>query len=117
MTAAAHDRRAVEASRTAGVLYLVTLLSAWPIGAVVADATPQPAGACSGIGFGCSLYGWDAAAFVLLYVGAPYALGLGLLVGLLGLLPPRWRAIQTAAAAGGLVFPWLLAAVIAALSG
>lgn len=114
MTAIAHERRGVVASRTAGVLYLLTLLSAWPVGAIVAHASPPPAGACSGIGFGCSLYGWDAAGFLLLYLGIPYALGLALVLALLGLLPPRWRPAQTIVAAGGLAVPWLLAAVVAA---
>jgi hypothetical protein len=114
VTAIVDERRAVVASRMAGVAYLLTLLSAWPIGATIAHAMPQPAGACSGIGFGCTLYGWDAATFALLYLGVPYALGLALVLALLGLLRPRWRPVQTVVAGGGLGVPWLLAAAIAA---
>jgi hypothetical protein len=96
-------------------LYLTTLLSAYPLGAIVAAATPQPAGACSGIGFGCSLYGWDAAGFLLAIVGVPYAVGLALVLLVLGLLPTRWRPVQFAVAAFGLAVPWVvvLAGVLA----
>lgn len=88
------------------VLYLLTLASALPLGQVLAAAYPQPEGACSGIGWGCSLYGWDAAYFVLMVVGVPYALALGFVLGLLSLLPERWRGVQTAVAALGLAVPW-----------
>lgn len=91
-------------------VYAATLLSALPLAAVVAVTNPQPEGACSGIGFGCSLYGWDAAAFLLIFLGLPYIVGLAVLLGLLALLPPRLAAVRTGVAWTGLAVPWVLVA-------
>jgi hypothetical protein len=96
------------------LLYLLTLLSAYPIGAILAAASPQPDGACSGIGFGCTLYGWDAAGFMLMIVGIPYALGLAFVLAVLGFLPWRWRPVQAVVATVGLAVPWAFAALAAA---
>ena len=101
--------------RTAAwILFLLTLVSALPIAAVIAAAHPMPEGACSGIGFGCSLYGWDVAGFALLFLGVPYALGLATLLGVLCLLPDRWAGIVTAVAGLGLAVPWVVAGLAAA---
>jgi hypothetical protein len=112
---------ATDEGRTAGahraapwVLYLLTLASAYPLGAVITHSLPQPEGSCSGIGFGCSLYGWDAAQFFLLMFGLPYAAVLAIVLGLLGFLPDRWRPAQTVVAAVGLAVPWALVVAIAA---
>jgi hypothetical protein len=86
--------------------YLLTLLSAWPVGEVVARSTPQPEGACSGIGFGCSLYGWDAAGFLLMVVGIPFALVLAVVLAVLSILPERFAPAATAVALVGLAVPW-----------
>ena len=95
--------------RTAAwILYLLTLVSALPLAAVVAATNPMPEGACSGIGFGCSLYGWDAAGFALLLLGVPYALGLAAVLGVLSLLPERFAGIVTIVAGLGLAIPWIL---------
>jgi len=88
------------------VLYLLTLLSAWPVGEILARSAPQPAGACSGIGFGCSLYGWDAAGFVLFVLGIPFAAGLAVVLGVLSFLPERFAPVTTAVALAGLAVPW-----------
>jgi hypothetical protein len=96
------------------LLYLVTLVSAWPLGAIMAAAYPQPAGSCSGIGFGCSLYGWDLAAFALYVLGIPYAAALALVLGLLALLPDRWAPLQVTVAVVGLAVPWMV--VVAGVS-
>lgn len=93
----------------AWTLYLLTLVSALPLAALLAAATPMPAGACSGIGFGCSLYGWDAAGFALLILGVPYAVGLAVLLGLLSLLPDRIAIVVPIVAGIGLAIPWALA--------
>jgi hypothetical protein len=94
---------------TPWLLYLATLCSALPIAGIVAAASPQPPGACSGIGWGCSLYGWDAAGFLLLLVGAPYAIVLALAVGALSFLPVRLRPFQIGVASIGLAVPWAAA--------
>lgn len=70
--------------------YVLMLLSAMPLGAVLARANPQPPDACSGIGFGCSLYGWDAVGFFAMLFGAPYATVLGIAILLLSLLPKAY---------------------------
>ena len=85
--------------------YAATIVSALPLGAIVAAANPQPAGACSGIGFGCSLYGWDAAAFLLLFVGGPYAFVLAIVLGVLS--RARSRTLPVTAAWIGLAVPWV----------
>jgi hypothetical protein len=91
-------------------LYLLTLLSAFPLGAMVAAAMPQ-SGPCSGIGFGCSLHGWDAAWFLLGLLGMPYAIALAAVLALLSALPERLRAIQTGVAVVGLAIPWAAALI------
>ncbi|MEN3273851.1 MAG: hypothetical protein V7636_2612 [Actinomycetota bacterium] len=88
-----------------GALYLLTLASALPLGALIASANP-PDGGCSGIGFGCSLYGWDAAGFALLFAGVPYAVILAALLGVLCLLPRRCAGVAQVVAALGLAVPW-----------
>lgn len=94
------------------VLYVVMLLSAPLVGLALATATSQPPGACSGIGWGCSLYGWDLVGFVLIVVGLPFALVLMGAIALLELL--RLRPLATGVAALGVVAPWLLVVVLAA---
>ena len=96
---------------TPWLLYLATLLSGLPLAGAVALANPMPAGACSGIGWGCSLYGWDAAGFLLVIVGIPFAVVLAVVVGLLSLAGRAWAA---GAAALGLSIPWLLTAAVLA---
>lgn len=91
------------------VLYLLTLASALPLGAVVAAAHPRSPGDCEGIGFGCRLYGWDVAGFLLLVLGTPYALALGAVLGLLT-LSPRLLPLQTLVALAGLAAPWVFVA-------
>jgi hypothetical protein len=86
------------------------LASALPLGALIASANPADGG-CSGIGFGCSLYGWDAAGFALLLLGVPYAVILAALLGVLCVLPRRYAGIVEVVAGLGLAVPWL--AVIA----
>lgn len=103
-----HDRVRNRRRGTAWTLYLLTLLSALPLAALLAAANPMPEGACSGIGFGCSLYGWDAAGFALLVLGVPYAVGLAVVIGLLCLLPDRLAVVVTIVAGIGLAVPWVL---------
>ena len=102
------DRAARLRRWTPWLLYLATLLSALPLGAIIARESPQPPGACSGIGFGCSLYGWDAAGFALLFLGVPYAVGLAVVLGLLHLVPRRLGFIHVGMAAIGLAVPWIV---------
>lgn len=111
-----HDCVLSRPRKTAWILYLLTLLSALPLAALLAATTPMPDGACSGIGFGCSLYGWDAAGFTLLFIGVPYVLGLGVLLGLLSLLPERIAVIATVVGGLGLAVPWAVA-TLAGVSG
>ncbi len=93
--------------RTPWLLYALTLLSAAPLGAVVAWQTPQPPGTCSGIGWGCSLYGWDAAGLMLLIFGMPYALVLGAVLATLARFgSSRLIRLTVAVAALGLAAPW-----------
>lgn len=101
------DDRVPNHTRTTWTLYLLTLLSALPLAAVIATSTPMPEGACSGIGFGCSLYGWDAAGFLLMIFGIPYALVLAVALGVLSLLPARRAVIAAVVAGVGLAIPWL----------
>jgi hypothetical protein len=104
-----HDHLVTNRSRTtAWLLYLAMLVSALPLAALVAHSNPMPDGACSGIGWGCSLYGWDAAAFALLLLGLPYAVGLAVLLGLLSLLPDRAAVVSTVTAGIGLAVPWVV---------
>ena len=84
-------------------LYAATLASALPLAAVIAAATPMPEGGCSGIGWGCSLYGWDAAAVMLIIIGVPYALALGILLLILSFVG---RAAAPIVAWVGLAVPW-----------
>ena len=112
-----HDRpMASHPRRATWTLYALTIASGLPLAAIIAAATPMPEGACSGIGFGCSLYGWDAAGLALLILGVPYALGLTLVLGLLSLLPERHAPIATGVAAVGLAVPWVLTLLGAATS-
>ena len=94
-------------------LYALTLTSALPIAAIVAAAWPQPDDACSGIGFGCSLYGWDAAGFMLWILGVPYALILGVVLVIATALGPRARPVAVGLAVVGLLVPWIAALAIA----
>ena len=84
-------------------LYMATLASALPIAAVIAWATPMPEGACSGIGWGCSLYEWDAAGFALVIFGVPYAAAVATVLFILSFVGKR-----AAPAVGwiGLLIPW-----------
>jgi len=52
------------------------LLALGPFGAYLAwlSQTALPDGQCSGIGWGCSLAGWDAVGLTLIIFGAPLAL-------------------------------------------
>lgn len=86
-------------------LYLATLVSALPLGAIIAAATPMPEGACSGIGWGCSLYEWDAAGFALIIFGVPYAFLLGVVLLTLSFVGKRAAPYV---ACTGLAIPWLL---------
>src|SRR5688572_25856468 len=87
------------------LLFLGTLLSAWPLGALIAASLPATADGCEGIGFGCSLHGWNAARFVIVVVGIPYALGLAAVLGVLS-WNERWLRVQIAVAMVGLAVPW-----------
>ena len=51
------------------------LLVLGPFGAYLAwlSQTTLPDGQCSGIGWGCSLAGWDAVGFTLIILGVPIA--------------------------------------------
>lgn len=105
-----HGRMTNRPRSTAWILYLLTLASALPLGAMIASANPADGG-CSGIGFGCSLYGWDAAGFALLLLGVPYAVVLAAVLGVLSLLPQRYAVLAKVVAGAGLAVPWF--AVIA----
>jgi hypothetical protein len=96
----------VERTCCAWALYLLTLLSAWPLGAMVAKSMQRPPGATSGIGFGASLYGWDAAGFLLVLLGIPYAAILAIVLALLTLLPQRLQLIPVSVGLIGLAVPW-----------
>ena len=111
-----HDQMPKRPRTTAWTLYLLTLLSALPLAAILADANQMPAGGCSGIGFGCSLYGWDAAGFLLLIIGIPYALGLAAVLGVLSLLSDRRAPIATVVAGVGLAIPWMFVVAFAGVS-
>ena len=86
-------------------LYATTLASALPIAAIIAAATPMPEGACSGIGWGCSLYEWDAAGFALMILGIPYAFVLGVVLFILSFVGKR--AAPTVGWVG-LAMPWVV---------
>lgn len=98
--------------RAPWALYLLTLASAWPLGAMVAKSMPRPPDAQSGIGFGASLYGWDAAGFLLVVFGIPYATVLAVALALLSLLPERLRFIPTGVALIGLAVPWIFTVIL-----
>lgn len=87
------------------VLFAATLASALPIAAVIAAATPMPEGACSGIGFGCSLYEWDAAGFALMIFGIPYAFVLAVVLFILTFVGKRAAPIVGWV---GLAIPWVV---------
>ena len=91
-------------------LYAATLASALPIAAITAGSTPMPEGACSGIGWGCSLYEWDAAGFMLLIFGIPYAMALTTVLFILSFVGKKGAPIV---ATIGLVIPWVLTLLIA----
>jgi hypothetical protein len=93
------------------VLYALTLVSAAPLGALVAWQTPQPPGACSGIGWGCSLYEWDAAGLMLLFFGAPYAVVLGAVLAALAFFNAS-GALRRTVASVGFVIPWGFVALL-----
>src|SRR5687768_13595643 len=76
------------------VLYLLSLALLPVATAVVAIANPMPEGACSGIGWGCSLYGWDAALFGLVIVGVPFIAICGMLILVSSFLPGRWKVLS-----------------------
>jgi hypothetical protein len=102
------DQRMLTRPRaTAWTLYLVTLVSALPIAVIIATTNPMPEGACSGIGWGCSLYGWDLAGITLVIFGVPYAVALAIVLGLMGLLPERHGKASAVVAGIGLAIPWL----------
>jgi hypothetical protein len=89
------------------LLFLATLLSALPLGAMIAASAPPVPGECEGIGFGCSLHGWNAAEFALLILGLPYAMVLFVLLAVLSSGDPRSLPAQTFVAVAGLVIPWV----------
>lgn len=90
------------------VFYAATMASALPIGAILAASNPLPEGACSGIGFGCSLYGWDAVGFAFIIFGIPFAVVFAVVLGVLSLPSIRRPWLATVAAIGGFAVPWLL---------
>ena len=96
-------------ARSPWAAVVATVASALPLAALVAVSNPMPEGACSGIGWGCSLYGWDAAGLALLLLGVPYVVLLVAVVALLHLLPARHRAapVRTVAWAG-FALPWIV---------
>jgi hypothetical protein len=83
-----------------GVAVALTLLAT----AVVAVENPRPEGACTGIGWGCSLYGWEAALLGLLIFGLPFVFIAGVLVLATSHLPRPWRVLSV-------VIGWLAVAV------
>ena len=87
------------------LLFATTLASALPLAAIIAAATPMPEGACSGIGWGCSLYGWDAAGFALVIFGVPYAV---LLAATLVILSFVGRRAAPTVGWIGLLVPWIV---------
>ena len=89
-----------------------TIASALPIGALLAAANPMPEGACSGIGFGCSLYGWDAAGFALMIFGIPFAVVLAVVLGVLSIPAIRRPWLASTVAACGLAVPWLFTLLV-----
>ena len=91
-------------------LYLATLASAVPIAAIIAWATPMPEGACSGIGWGCSLYEWDAAGFALVIFGVPYAAALATVLFILSFVGKRAAPVVGWV---GLAIPWMFAVFLA----
>ena len=98
---------------TPWLTYLATLLSAWPLGAIVAASHPLEGDACSGIGFGCSRYGWDLAGFLLMFLGIPYAFGLLIVLVTLSLVGDQGRVVPTVAAVVGLAVPWVFVLALA----
>lgn len=90
------------------VIYAATIASALPIGAILAASNPKPEGACSGIGFGCSLYGWDAVGFAYIIFGIPFAVVFAVVLGVLSLPAVRRPWLATAVSACGFLVPWLL---------
>jgi hypothetical protein len=58
---------------------VVIVVSAAILSLAIAQVTKADPGDCSGIGFGCSLHGWDAAGFAAIFV-IPAALAI-LVVG------------------------------------
>ena len=91
-------------------LYAATLASALPIAAIIARSTPMPEGACSGIGWGCSLYEWDAAGFALMIFGIPYAFVLTFVLFMLSFVGKKAAPIV---ASVGLAVPWAFTLLIA----
>ena len=76
-----------------GRLYVATIALVAVATVVVAIGNPRPEGACSGIGWGCSLYGWEHALVGLMVVGVPFLLVSGLALLLTGLLPEPVRGV------------------------
>lgn len=72
----------------------------------------MPEGACSGIGFGCSLYGWDAVGVAYLIFGIPFAVMLAVILGVLSLPSIRRPWLTVAVATTGFALPWLLAVAV-----
>ena len=89
------------------VVYAATLASLLPVGAILAVTNPMPEGACSGIGFGCSLYGWDAVGFGLIIFGIPFLVVFAVVLGVLSLPAIRRPAVSAGCAAVGFAIPWL----------
>ena len=94
------------------LIYAAAMVSLLPIGAVLAVTNPMPEGACSGIGWGCSLYGWDAVALGMVIFGAPYAVLFAIVLGVLTLPAFRHPAVATATAAVGFAVPWVFMLVV-----
>lgn len=94
------------------MIYAATIASAVPIGAILATSNPMPEGACSGIGFGCSLYGWDAVGFAYLIFGVPFAVTFAVILGVLSLPSIRRPWLTSAVATIGFALPWLAVAVL-----
>ena len=94
------------------LVYLATFISLLPIGTVLAVTNPMPEGACSGIGFGCSLYGWDAVAFGMIIFGVPFVTLLAVVLGVLSIPALRRPPLALLVAGLGFAVPWLFLLVV-----
>ena len=91
-----------------GRLYVATVALVAVATAVVAISNPRPEGACTGIGWGCSLYGWQHALVGLMFVGLPFLLVSGLAVLFTGMLPAPLRFVPVIVAWLSVAFPTYL---------